>query len=105
MGNNVSKKLYIKTFGCQMNDYDSSRMADLLAKTHQLEVTDTPEEADVLLVSDSRFAVDEDLRAGLQQAGQALGLRVQGINVSDWNSHAMEAMCDTVYRISRLSPA
>ncbi|WP_196139466.1 tRNA (N6-isopentenyl adenosine(37)-C2)-methylthiotransferase MiaB [Aliikangiella sp. G2MR2-5] len=46
-----NKKLYIKTWGCQMNEYDSSRMADLLNKTHQLEMTDEPEEADVLVLN------------------------------------------------------
>ncbi|MGI9277600.1 MAG: tRNA (N6-isopentenyl adenosine(37)-C2)-methylthiotransferase MiaB [Endozoicomonas sp.] len=46
-----SKKLYIKTHGCQMNEYDSARMADLLGETHTLELTDTPEDADVLLVN------------------------------------------------------
>ena len=47
----MSKKLYIKTHGCQMNEYDSARMADLLGETHTLELTDNPEEADVLLVN------------------------------------------------------
>jgi tRNA-2-methylthio-N6-dimethylallyladenosine synthase len=47
----MGKKLYIKTWGCQMNEYDSSRMADLLARTHGLETTDNPEEADVLLLN------------------------------------------------------
>ncbi|AMO58337.1 (dimethylallyl)adenosine tRNA methylthiotransferase [Endozoicomonas montiporae CL-33] len=46
-----AKKLYIKTHGCQMNEYDSARMADLLGETHTLELTDNPEEADVLLVN------------------------------------------------------
>ena len=49
--NQPSKKLYIKTWGCQMNEYDSSRMADLLNKTHKLEITDQPEEADVLVLN------------------------------------------------------
>jgi tRNA-2-methylthio-N6-dimethylallyladenosine synthase len=44
-------KLYIKTFGCQMNEYDSSRMADALHASHQLELTDDPEQADVLLLN------------------------------------------------------
>jgi tRNA-2-methylthio-N6-dimethylallyladenosine synthase len=44
-------KLFIKTFGCQMNDYDSKRMADLLASSHGCERVDTPEEADVLLLN------------------------------------------------------
>lgn len=47
----MTKKLYIKTYGCQMNQYDSQRMADLLGETCQFELTDLPEEADVLLVN------------------------------------------------------
>jgi len=47
----MSKKLFIKTWGCQMNEYDSSRMADLLNKTHQLELTADPEEADLLVLN------------------------------------------------------
>ncbi len=47
----MTKKLFIKTHGCQMNEYDSARMADLLGETHTLELTDNPEEADVLLVN------------------------------------------------------
>ena len=45
------KKLFIQTHGCQMNEYDSSRMRDLLGESHDLEPTDNPEEADVLLVN------------------------------------------------------
>ena len=47
----MSKKLYIKTHGCQMNEYDSSRMADLLHDSHGLIPTDNPDEADVLLLN------------------------------------------------------
>jgi len=47
----VSKKLYIKTHGCQMNEYDSARMRDLLQESHGLIPTDTPEDADVLLLN------------------------------------------------------
>ena len=44
----MAKKLYIKTFGCQMNEYDSDRMADVLA-AEGIEKTDSPEDADVIL--------------------------------------------------------
>jgi tRNA-2-methylthio-N6-dimethylallyladenosine synthase len=44
-------KLFIKTFGCQMNEYDSSKMADVLRASHGLEAAATPEEADVLLLN------------------------------------------------------
>ncbi|WP_409525002.1 tRNA (N6-isopentenyl adenosine(37)-C2)-methylthiotransferase MiaB [Nitrincola sp. MINF-07-Sa-05] len=47
----MAKKLFIKTHGCQMNEYDSSRMADLLNESHELELTDNPDEADVLLLN------------------------------------------------------
>ncbi len=44
-------KLYIKTFGCQMNEYDSAKMSDLLNESHGFELTDHPEEADLLLLN------------------------------------------------------
>ena len=47
----MAKKLYIKTFGCQMNEYDSDKMADVLRESHGYELTDVPEDADLLLVN------------------------------------------------------
>jgi tRNA-2-methylthio-N6-dimethylallyladenosine synthase len=47
----VPKKLYIKTFGCQMNEYDSDKMADVLRESHGYQLTDAPDEADLLLVN------------------------------------------------------
>ncbi len=47
----MSKKLYIKTMGCQMNEYDSDKMADVLRESHGYELTDTPDDADLLLVN------------------------------------------------------
>ena len=47
----VPEKLFVKTFGCQMNEYDSSRMADLLAQTHQMQSTVDEGEANVLLLN------------------------------------------------------
>ncbi len=44
-------KLYIKTHGCQMNEYDSGKMADVLAESHGLELTEREEEADVILIN------------------------------------------------------
>lgn len=43
------KKLFIKTFGCQMNEYDSDKMADVLGSSDGLERTNTPDEADIIL--------------------------------------------------------
>jgi tRNA-2-methylthio-N6-dimethylallyladenosine synthase len=47
----MSKKLYIKTMGCQMNEYDSDKMADVLHASHGFERTAVVEEADLLLVN------------------------------------------------------
>ena len=44
-------KLYIKTMGCQMNEYDSDKMADVLRESHGYELTECAEEADLLLVN------------------------------------------------------
>ena len=43
------KKLFIRTFGCQMNEYDSDKMADVLAASEEIVKTDTPEDADIIL--------------------------------------------------------
>jgi tRNA-2-methylthio-N6-dimethylallyladenosine synthase len=45
----VAKKLYIRTFGCQMNEYDSDKMADVLHASEGLTLTDRPDDADVIL--------------------------------------------------------
>ena len=45
------KKLYIKTHGCQMNEYDSSRISDLLGESHEMVLVDNAEEADILLLN------------------------------------------------------
>lgn len=47
----TTKKLYIKTHGCQMNEYDSSRMRDLLGESHNMVATEDPEDADVILIN------------------------------------------------------
>lgn len=45
------KKIYIKTYGCQMNEYDSQKMRDVLNASHDLEWTDDPQSADVFLLN------------------------------------------------------
>ena len=44
-------KLFIKTHGCQMNEYDSDRMVDLLRESHQATIVDQPDQADVILLN------------------------------------------------------
>lgn len=47
----MDKYLYIETWGCQMNEYDSKRMAELLASTHNLKLSNSPDSADLLLMN------------------------------------------------------
>jgi tRNA-2-methylthio-N6-dimethylallyladenosine synthase len=47
----MSKKLYIKTWGCQMNEYDSQKMAELLDSTHGFELAEEADDADVILLN------------------------------------------------------
>ncbi len=47
----MAQKLYIQTNGCQMNEYDSDKMRDVLQASHGFEMTDIPEQADVLLLN------------------------------------------------------
>ncbi len=47
----MQKKVFIKTFGCQMNEYDSDKMADVLGASDGLVRTDTPDDADVILLN------------------------------------------------------
>jgi len=47
----MARKLYIKTFGCQMNEYDSAKMHDVLADSEEIIEVNTPEEADILLLN------------------------------------------------------
>ena len=46
-----AKKLYLRSFGCQMNDYDSNRIVDLLGEAMQLEKTEDLNEADVVVLN------------------------------------------------------
>ena len=51
MTDTTTKKLFIKTHGCQMNEYDSSRMTDLLQDSHKVELTDNEDDADIILLN------------------------------------------------------
>src|SRR3546814_3588349 len=44
-----TRKLFIRTFGCQMNEYDSDKMADVLREDQGVELTQNPDEADIIL--------------------------------------------------------
>ncbi|MFW2372646.1 MAG: VWA domain-containing protein, partial [Gammaproteobacteria bacterium] len=57
--------------------------------------------ADLLLISDSRFYVSDELINDVAAIKKDHGMRIHGINVSSWNSQAMEQLCQPVYRIAK----
>ncbi len=73
-------KLYIKTHGCQMNEYDSTKMADVLAAAEGLELTDNPEEADVVLVNTCSIREKAQERV-FSQLGRWKALKANGRDV------------------------
>jgi tRNA-2-methylthio-N6-dimethylallyladenosine synthase len=74
------KKLYIKTHGCQMNEYDSSRMADMLGESHKMVITDNPEEADVILLNTCSIREKAQEKV-FHQLGRWKGLKSKNPNV------------------------
>jgi tRNA-2-methylthio-N6-dimethylallyladenosine synthase len=51
MNDRPVRKVFVQTHGCQMNEYDSARMLDLLRESHGLQATDNADEADVLVLN------------------------------------------------------
>ena len=120
----MADKLYIKTHGCQMNEYDSSRMADVLAASHRLEITRDPALADVLLLNTcsirekaqekvfselGRWKELKDARPGLvigvggcvaSQEGEAIRERAPYVDIifGPQTLHRLPAMLDDVRR-------
>jgi tRNA-2-methylthio-N6-dimethylallyladenosine synthase len=81
-----TKRVFIKTFGCQMNEYDSARMVDVLAAEEGIQPTDRPEEADVILFNtcsvrekaQEKVFSDLGMVKGLKHANPALLIGVGG---------------------------
>ena len=47
----MSKKVFVKSFGCQMNEYDSEKIEDILGSKKNLSQTDTPDDADLIVLN------------------------------------------------------
>ncbi len=123
----MTGKLYIKTHGCQMNEYDSAKMADVLADSHRLEVTTDPAAADVLLLNTcsirekaqekvfselGRWKELKDARPGLvigvggcvaSQEGEAIRARAPYVDLvfGPQTLHRLPAMVDEARRAKR----
>ena len=67
--------LFIKTFGCQMNEYDSAKMADVLGASHGYELTERAEEADVLLLNTSAVPREAQLSSHVLDCLPNMALR------------------------------
>jgi len=71
----VTQKLYIRTFGCQMNEYDSDKMADVLREAEGLELVDRPDQADVILFNTCSVREKAQERV-FHDLGRVRGLKV-----------------------------
>ncbi len=75
----MSKKVFIKTYGCQMNEYDSDKMSDVLGAAQGYEPTDKVEEADLILFNTcsvrekAQEKVFSDLGRGTDWCGRLRG--------------------------------
>lgn len=78
----MGSKLYIRTFGCQMNEYDSAKMADILLSEKGMELAETPEEADLILFN--TCSVREKHRKKFFMTWDAYGILKQQTRSSDW---------------------
>ena len=83
-------KLFIKTHGCQMNEYDSAKMLDVLRESESVELTQSPEDADILLLGDQPAAGPgklgrkrESPETGLDPPLNGTGLPQQGEDRND----------------------
>jgi tRNA-2-methylthio-N6-dimethylallyladenosine synthase len=72
----LNRKLYIRTFGCQMNEYDSDRMADVLAASDGLTLTARPDDADVILFNTCSVREKAQERV-FHDLGRVRGLKAQ----------------------------
>ena len=77
----MAKKLFIKTHGCQMNEYDSSRMADLLGDSHEMEITSNEAEADIILLNSVQTGLLQPPLIGIN--GGAIGGEECGIGSNE----------------------
>ena len=73
----VQGKLFIKTHGCQMNQYDSDKMADVLAASHGLQLTDCEADADVILINTCSIR-EKAQEKGFSQLGRWTKLKSDG---------------------------
>ncbi len=74
----MSKKVYIKTFGCQMNEYDSDKMSDVLGAAQGYEPTDDPEQADLILFNTCSVR-EKAQEKGFSDLGRVKHLKEKGV--------------------------
>jgi tRNA-2-methylthio-N6-dimethylallyladenosine synthase len=91
------KKVFIKTFGCQMNEYDSDKMADVLGAAQGYEKTDDPEQADLILFNTCsvREKAQEKVFSDL---GRVAHLKAKGVKIGVGGCVASQEGADIIAR-------
>jgi len=77
----MSRKVFIKTFGCQMNEYDSDKMADVLGEAQGYEKTDDPEQAD-LIVFNTCSVREKAQEKVFSDLGRVQHLKAKGVKIA-----------------------
>ena len=77
----MSRKVFIKTFGCQMNEYDSDKMADVLGETQGYEKTNDVEEAD-LIVFNTCSVREKAQEKVFSDLGRIQHLKAKGVKIA-----------------------
>ncbi|WP_408598822.1 tRNA (N6-isopentenyl adenosine(37)-C2)-methylthiotransferase MiaB [Limnohabitans sp.] len=77
----MSRKVFIKTFGCQMNEYDSDKMADVLGQSDGYEKTDDPELAD-LIVFNTCSVREKAQEKVFSDLGRVQHLKAKGVKIA-----------------------
>lgn len=95
---NSRKKVFIKTFGCQMNEYDSDKMADVLGAAQGYEKTDNPEEADLILFNTCsvREKAQEKVFSDL---GRIKHLKARGVKIGVGGCVASQEGAEIIKRV------
>jgi tRNA-2-methylthio-N6-dimethylallyladenosine synthase len=79
----MGKKLYIKTYGCQMNEYDSQKTLEILRQDPSIEETKNPNEADIILLNTCsiREKAEEKVYSELGRLNKLKKINISGLHL------------------------
>ena len=101
MKQDSGKKIFIKSFGCQMNEYDASRMVDLMREHDGMTQTDNMEEADVILLNTCSVREKAEEKPGESKSIYKNTLRITKIEFGKYVRNQKQPRLDELQRIAQ----